>query len=67
VIAATDLIATLPSRIVKGLPEVPNIRALAPPFPDVEVCPHMFWHRRIRSDPLQVWLRSVIREITDGI
>jgi hypothetical protein len=36
VIAATDLIATLPSRIVKGLPEVPNIRVLAPPFPDVE-------------------------------
>jgi DNA-binding transcriptional LysR family regulator len=63
VVAATDLIATLPSRIVKGLPAVPNIRVLTPPFPDVEVCPHMFWHRRTHNDPLQVWLRSVIREI----
>jgi DNA-binding transcriptional LysR family regulator len=67
VVAATDLIATLPSRIVKGLPLVPNIRVLTPPFPDVEVCPHMFWHRRTRSDPLQVWLRGLIREIAAGI
>jgi DNA-binding transcriptional LysR family regulator len=67
VVAATDLIATLPSRIVKGLPAVPNIRVLAPPFPDVEVCPHMFWHRRMQTEPLQVWLRSVIREIAARI
>jgi DNA-binding transcriptional LysR family regulator len=67
VVAATDLIATLPSRIVKGLPAVPNIRVLTPPFPDVEVCPHMFWHRRTHNDPLQVWLRSVIREIAARI
>jgi DNA-binding transcriptional LysR family regulator len=67
VVAATDLIATLPSRIVKGLPAVPDIRVLTPPFPDVEVCPHMFWHRRTQNDPLQVWLRSVIREIAAGI
>jgi DNA-binding transcriptional LysR family regulator len=32
VVAATDLVATLPSRIVKGLPAVPNIRVLAPRF-----------------------------------
>src|SRR5271163_1313011 len=67
VVAATDLIATLPSRIVKGLPAVPNIRVLTPPFADVEVCPHMFWHRRTHNDPLQVWLRGVIREIAAGI
>jgi DNA-binding transcriptional LysR family regulator len=67
VVAATDLIATLPSRIVKGLPPVPNVRVLTPPFPDVEVCPHMFWHRRTQADPLQTWLRNSIREIAAGI
>jgi DNA-binding transcriptional LysR family regulator len=67
VVAATDLIATLPSRIVKGLSAVPNIRVLTPPFPDVEVCPHMFWHRRTQNDPLQVWLRGVIHEIAARI
>ncbi len=67
VVAATDLIATLPSRIVKGLAPVPNVRVLAPPFPEVEVSLHMFWHRRADADPLQVWLRAAIREIAAGI
>jgi DNA-binding transcriptional LysR family regulator len=67
VVAATDLIATLPSRIVKGLSPVPNIHVLTPPLPDVEVSPHMFWHRRTDTDPLQVWLRSAIRDIAAGI
>jgi DNA-binding transcriptional LysR family regulator len=63
VVAATDLIATLPSRIAKGLAPVPNIRVLTPPLPDVEVSPHMFWHRRTEADPLHVWLRTAIRHI----
>jgi DNA-binding transcriptional LysR family regulator len=67
VVAATDLIATLPSRIVKGLARVPNVRVVFPPLPDVEVSPHMFWHRRADSSPLQVWLRAMIRDIAGGI
>jgi DNA-binding transcriptional LysR family regulator len=63
VVAATDLIATLPSRIVKGLVPMSNVRMLTPPLPGVEVSPHMFWHRRTHSDPLQVWLRAAIRDI----
>jgi DNA-binding transcriptional LysR family regulator len=67
VVAATDLIATLPSRIVKGLAPMSNVRTLTPPLPDVEVSPHMFWHCRTDADPLQVWLRAAIREIAAGI
>jgi DNA-binding transcriptional LysR family regulator len=67
VVAATDLIATLPSRIVKGLAVVPNVRVVTPPLPEVEVSPHMFWDRRAQSSPLQIWLRGAIREIADGI
>jgi DNA-binding transcriptional LysR family regulator len=63
VVAATDLIATLPSRIVAGLPPVPGVRMLTPPLPNVEVSPHMFWHRRIDADPLHGWLRGAIRRI----
>jgi DNA-binding transcriptional LysR family regulator len=66
VVAETDLIATLPSRIVRGLCPVPNIRILNPPLPGVEVSPQMFWHRRTDSDPLQIWLRAAIREIAAG-
>jgi DNA-binding transcriptional LysR family regulator len=67
VVAATDLIATLPSRIVKGLAVVPNVHVVTAPLPEVEVSPHMFWHRRAQGSPLQMWLRGAIREIADGI
>ena len=67
VVAATDLIATLPSRIVKGLAPVPNVRILTPPLPEVEVSPHMFWHRRSNADPLRAWLRAAIKQICAGI
>jgi DNA-binding transcriptional LysR family regulator len=63
IVAATDLIATLPSRIVKGLLPMSNVRILTPPLPEVEVSLHMFWHRRTHTDPLQIWLRAMIREI----
>lgn len=67
VVAATDLVATLPSRIMKGLAPVPNLRVLTPPLQNVEVSPHMFWHRRTDTDPLQVWLRAAIRDIATSI
>ncbi len=67
VVAATDLIATLPSRILKGLAAVPDIRLLTPPLPDVEVSPHMLWHNRADADPSQRWLRAVIREIAAAV
>ena len=66
VVAETDLIATLPSRIVRGLCPVPNIRVLNPPLPGVEVSPQMFWHRRTDADPLQMWVRAAIRDIAAG-
>jgi DNA-binding transcriptional LysR family regulator len=67
VVAATDLVATLPSRIVKGLLPMAGVRVLTPPLPDIEVSPRMFWHRRTDGDPLQVWLRAAIRQIAAGI
>jgi DNA-binding transcriptional LysR family regulator len=67
VVAATDLIATLPNRIVRGLVPMSNVRMLTPPLPDVEVSPHMFWHRRTHADPLQVWLRAAILAIVSRV
>jgi DNA-binding transcriptional LysR family regulator len=67
VVAATDLVATLPSRIVRGLASVPHVRLVTPPLPGVEVSPHMFWHRRTDADPLQAWLRAAIRDIAAEI
>jgi DNA-binding transcriptional LysR family regulator len=63
VVAATDLIATLPSRIIKDLTVTPGLRVLPAPLPPVEVSPHLFWHPRTQSSPLRAWLRAVIKEI----
>jgi len=63
VVAATDLIATLPSRIIKDLAALPGLRVLPAPLPPVEVSPHLFWHPRTQSSPLRAWLRGVIKEV----
>ncbi len=63
VVAATDLIATLPSRVIRDLAPIQNVRILPAPFPAVEVCPHMLWHIRTQNAPLQIWLRAVIADI----
>ncbi len=62
VVTATDLIATLPSRIVQALKGVPQLRIMPAPLPAVEVSPHLFWHPRTQGSPLRAWLRNVITE-----
>jgi DNA-binding transcriptional LysR family regulator len=62
VVAATDLIATLPSRIVKDLAAIPGLRVVPAPLPPVEVSPHIFWHPRTQNLPLRAWLRAMIKE-----
>lgn len=62
VVAATDLIATLPSRIVKDWTAIPGLRVVPAPLPPVEVSPHIFWHPRTQDLPLCAWLRALIKE-----
>jgi len=63
VVAATNLIATLPSRIIKDLAGIPGLRVVPAPLPQVEVSPHLIWHPRTHNSPLRVWLRGVIKGI----
>lgn len=62
VVAATDLIATLPSRIVKDQAVALGLRMVPAPLPPVEVSPHLFWHPRTQNSPPRAWLRAVVRE-----
>jgi DNA-binding transcriptional LysR family regulator len=62
VVWATDLIATLPSRVVRDMATLPGLRIEPTPLPPVEVSPHLFWHPRTESSPPRAWLRAVIRE-----
>jgi DNA-binding transcriptional LysR family regulator len=63
VVAATDLIATLPNRIIKDLTTIPDVRVVPAPLPRVEVSPHIIWHPRTQNVPLCSWLRAVIEQI----
>ena len=67
VVAATDLIATLPGRIVKDLAVNPGLRVLPAPLPPVEVNPHLLWHPRTQNSPLRAWLRGLIKEIAAAL
>ena len=63
VIAASDLIATVPLDIGHVFSQLANIRTLAPPFqpPAFDVKQH--WHRRVHGDAANVWLRETVREL----
>ena len=67
VVAASNLIATLPARIVKDLATVPGLKIVPAPLPRVEVSPHLIWHPRSNHSPLGSWLRRVIKGIAAGI
>ena len=62
VVAKTDLIATLPSRIFKDLAADPRLRVVPAPLPPLEVSPHVLWHSRTQEAPLFRWVRAMIKE-----
>ncbi len=67
VVAATDLIATLPSRIIQDLPLPPKLLVVPAPLPPVEVSPHLVWHARTQHSPVRAWLRALLRRIAAGV
>jgi DNA-binding transcriptional LysR family regulator len=67
VVAATNLIATLPSRIIRDLAGVPGLLVVPAPLPRVEVSPHLIWHPRTLNSPARAWLRTVIKGIAAGL
>lgn len=62
VVAKTDLIATLPSRIFKDLATIPGLKVVPAPLPPVEVSPHMLWHPRTQNVSLLAWIRAMVME-----
>ncbi|WP_229506851.1 LysR family transcriptional regulator [Pseudoduganella rivuli] len=54
---STDLVAMLPSRLVRGMP---GLRVVAPPVDVRGYDMVMVWHERSHRDPAHQWLRSHI-------
>jgi DNA-binding transcriptional LysR family regulator len=62
VVAKTDLIATLPSRIFTDLAAIRGLKVVPAPLPPVEVSPHILWHPRTQNLSLLAWVRAMIKE-----
>ena len=62
-VAASDLIATVPKLIGEGFSTLGNIKMVPPPFetPMIEV--KQFWHRRFHHDLRSMWFRSLFRSL----
>ncbi|MDF5734459.1 MAG: LysR family transcriptional regulator [Nostoc sp. S13] len=67
IVAQTDLIVTLPSRIAMLFAEYTNLAILKPP---IELGNYNFlqiWHERCDHDPLHIWLRELIASQTQHL
>jgi DNA-binding transcriptional LysR family regulator len=58
-LAASDLIATVPSRTARQIAATAEIEILPLPI-DLLMTVSMAWHRRAASEPAQAWFRSLL-------
>ena len=56
-LAASDLVATVPSRTAEQIAGTAAVAILPLPI-DLEATVSMAWHRRSASEPAQAWFRS---------
>ncbi|MCC6210406.1 MAG: LysR family transcriptional regulator [Burkholderiales bacterium] len=62
IIAASDLVATVPRDIGFAFAKLAKLRLLEPPF-NVSFDVRQYWHERAHKDPVNVWLRKMIHEL----
>jgi len=62
VIARSELVATLTSRIAHKFAQMLPLQILAPPLKLPEFPISMIWHPRNEKDPAHVWLRKILGE-----
>lgn len=63
ILCATDLIATLPLRMVEMLAEPFGLAYANHPLALPEYSADIFWHARLHRDPANQWLRRMIFEL----
>jgi DNA-binding transcriptional LysR family regulator len=63
IVASSDLVACIPSRVASALADRDGVRALALPFNIAPVDISQFWHERCHRDEGHQWLRALIYEM----
>jgi len=67
IVAATDMLATVPERIARSWAKTAPMQILRPPLELGAADISMFWHEKTHSDPLRMWLRGIIRKIAEEL
>lgn len=62
-VADSDMILTLPSRLARRLADKLPIVLLDVPLPVAPLAPAMIWHERFHGDPAHVWVRQQLVDI----
>ncbi|MBS0336752.1 MAG: LysR family transcriptional regulator [Proteobacteria bacterium] len=63
VIANSDLLVTMPSRLAREFSKLVRLRLMKPPVPIGAYDIRTFWHERYHNDPANRWLRKVFAEL----
>ena len=66
-VGATDLISTLPRRLLGRLGSLARVISVPPPFPPRFVTIHLAWHPRSAPSPLHNWLRATIKKVATTV
>ena len=61
VVAASDLVATVPQRTARQIAAMADIQIM-PLAIDLSATVSMAWHRRAASEPAQIWFRSLLTD-----
>ena len=62
IVARSDLVLTIPARLVAQLGEALSLRVLAPPLATPGFTIRQVWHERYQDEPAHLWLRQQIFE-----
>ena len=67
IVAASDMVATVPKQLADIVCDVANIKVLLHPLDLPVLQIKQFWHERFHHDPGNVWLRGLLAELYESI
>eukprot|EP00611_Tribonema_gayanum_P029020 TRINITY_DN7654_c0_g1_i2.p6 TRINITY_DN7654_c0_g1~~TRINITY_DN7654_c0_g1_i2.p6 ORF type:complete len:224 (-),score=58.86 TRINITY_DN7654_c0_g1_i2:1122-1793(-) len=63
ILAASDMIATVPARFAEKIAEPFGLRVVDHPAKLPEIAINLFWHTRQHQDPANLWLRELMLKL----
>jgi DNA-binding transcriptional LysR family regulator len=63
VLPGTDLVATVPTRVLRSFPHPEHLRQLPLPVDVPLMRIHQYWHERAHHDSANRWLRGIVAEL----